>query len=36
VIAGLMKLLKSGSFRPFIVYCAVVGVAVVIARATGA
>ncbi|MCH7984313.1 MAG: undecaprenyl-diphosphate phosphatase [Chloroflexi bacterium] len=36
VIAGLMKLLKSGSFRPFIIYCAVVGIAVVIARAAGA
>ena len=36
VISGLMKLLKSGSFRPFIVYCAVVGVAVVVARAVGA
>jgi undecaprenyl-diphosphatase len=33
VIAGLMKLLKNGSFRPFIVYCAVVGIAVVITRA---
>jgi undecaprenyl-diphosphatase len=36
VISGLMKLLKSGSFRPFIVYCAVAGVAVVVARAVGA
>jgi undecaprenyl-diphosphatase len=36
VIAGLMRLLKSGSFRPFIAYCAVVGVAVVVARAIGA
>lgn len=36
VIAGLMKLLKSGSFRPFIIYCAVVGIAVVTARAAGA
>lgn len=36
VIAGLMKLLKSGSFRPFIVYCGVAGIAVVIARAAGA
>jgi len=36
VIAGLLKLLRNGSFRPFIVYCAVAGVAVVIARATGA
>jgi len=35
VISGLMKLLKSGSFRPFIVYCAVAGTAVVIARAAG-
>ena len=33
VIAGLMRLLRSGSFRPFIVYCGVVGVTVVIARA---
>ena len=36
VIAGLMKLLRNGSFRPFIVYCAVVGIAVVIARGFGA
>ncbi|MBT4125157.1 MAG: undecaprenyl-diphosphate phosphatase [Chloroflexi bacterium] len=36
VIAGLMRLLRNGSFRPFIVYCAVAGVAVVIARAAGA
>ena len=36
VIAGLMRLLRAGSFRPFIVYCAVVGVGVVIARAVGA
>jgi len=36
VIAGLLKFLRNGSFRPFIVYCAVAGVAVVIARATGA
>ncbi len=36
VIAGLMKLLRNGSFRPFIVYCAVVGVGVVVARAAGA
>ena len=36
VIAGLLKLLRNGSFRPFIIYCAVAGVAVVIARATGA
>lgn len=36
VIAGLMRLLRSRSFRPFIVYCAVVGIAVVIARAAGA
>ena len=36
VIAGLMKLLRSASFRPFIIYCAVVGIAVVIARAAGA
>jgi undecaprenyl-diphosphatase len=36
VIAGLMKLLRNGSFRPFIVYCGVAGIAVVIARAAGA
>jgi undecaprenyl-diphosphatase len=36
VIAGLMKLLRNGSFRPFIAYCVVAGVAVVIARAAGA
>lgn len=36
VIAGLMKLLRTGSFRPFIVYCFVVGVGVVVARAAGA
>jgi len=36
VISGLMKHLKSGSFRPFIIYCAVVGIAVVTARAAGA
>jgi undecaprenyl-diphosphatase len=36
VIAGLMKLLRNGSFRPFIAYCAVAGIAVVIARAAGA
>jgi undecaprenyl-diphosphatase len=36
VITGLMRLLRAGSFRPFIVYCAVVGVGVVIARAAGA
>jgi undecaprenyl-diphosphatase len=36
VISGLMKLLKSGSFRPFIIYCAAAGTAVVIARAAGA
>ena len=35
VIAGLMKVLRNGSFRPFIAYCAVVGTAVVIARAAG-
>ncbi len=35
-IAGLMKLLRNGSFRPFIAYCGVVGVAVVIARVAGA
>ena len=32
VIAGLMRLLRNGSFRPFIVYCAIVGVAVVVTR----
>ncbi len=36
VIGGLMKLLRNGSFRPFIAYCAVAGAAVVIARAAGA
>ncbi len=36
VIAGLMKLLRAGSFRPFIVYCAVAGAGVIIARALGA
>ncbi|HIK90297.1 MAG TPA: undecaprenyl-diphosphate phosphatase [Dehalococcoidia bacterium] len=36
VIAGLMKLLRNGSFKPFIAYCAVAGIAVVIARAAGA
>ncbi len=36
VIAGLMKLLCNGSFKPFIAYCAVAGIAVVIARAAGA
>ena len=36
VIDGLMKLLRNGSFRPFIAYCAVVGIAVVAARAAGA
>ena len=36
VIAGLLKLLISGSFRPFIIYCGIVGIAVVIARAAGA
>jgi len=36
VIAGLIKLLKNGSFRPFIVYCAVAGIGVVVARALGA
>jgi undecaprenyl-diphosphatase len=36
VIAGLMKLLRNGSFKPFIIYCAVAGAAVVIARAAGA
>jgi undecaprenyl-diphosphatase len=36
VIDGLMKLLRNGSFRPFIAYCVVVGIAVVAARAAGA
>ncbi|NQW21712.1 MAG: undecaprenyl-diphosphate phosphatase [Chloroflexi bacterium] len=36
VIAGLMKLLRAGSFRPLIVYCAVAGAGVVIGRALGA
>ncbi|MBP39301.1 MAG: undecaprenyl-diphosphate phosphatase [Dehalococcoidia bacterium] len=36
VIAGLMRLLRNGSFRPFAVYCAVAGVGVVVARALGA
>ncbi|MBT3555513.1 MAG: undecaprenyl-diphosphate phosphatase [Chloroflexi bacterium] len=36
VISGLMRLLRNGSFRPFIAYCAVAGIAVVIARAAGA
>ncbi len=36
VIAGLMRLLRTGSFRPFIAYCGVVGIAVVVARAAGA
>ena len=36
VIAGLLRLLKSGSFRPFIAYCGIAGTAVVIARAAGA
>jgi undecaprenyl-diphosphatase len=36
VIAGLMRLLRNGSFKPFIIYCGVVGIAVVIARAAGA
>lgn len=36
VIAGLMRLLRNGSFRPFIAYCFVAGIAVVIARAAGA
>jgi undecaprenyl-diphosphatase len=36
VIAGLMKLLRTRSFRPFIVYCFVAGLAVVVARAAGA
>jgi len=36
VIAGLMRLLRNGSFKPFIIYCGVVGISVVIARAAGA
>ena len=32
----LMRLLRRGSLRPFIVYCAAVGIAVLIARALGA
>jgi len=36
VIAGLLKLLQHGTFRPFIAYCGVVGIAVLIARAAGA
>jgi undecaprenyl-diphosphatase len=35
VITGLMKLLRNGSLRPFIAYCAIAGIAVVIARAAG-
>lgn len=34
-IAGLMRVLRTRSFRPFIVYVSVVGVAVLIARAFG-
>jgi len=36
VIAGFIKLLKTGSLRPFIAYCLIAGIGVVIARATGA
>jgi len=36
VIAGFIKLLKSGSFRPFIIYCLITGIGVVVARAAGA
>ncbi|MDG0865543.1 undecaprenyl-diphosphate phosphatase [Candidatus Lucifugimonas marina] len=36
VIAGLLRLLRTGSLLPFIIYCAVTGGAVVIARAAGA
>lgn len=35
VIAGLIRFLKTRSFRPFIVYCAAVGIVVVVARAVG-
>ncbi|MDE0591677.1 MAG: undecaprenyl-diphosphate phosphatase [Dehalococcoidia bacterium] len=36
VIAGFIKLLKNGSLRPFIGYCLIAGIGVVIARAAGA
>ncbi len=36
VIAGLLRMLKSGSFRPFIAYCGIAGIAVVVATALGA
>ena len=36
VIAGFIKLLKKGSLRPFIAYCLVTGIGVIIARAAGA
>ena len=36
VIAGFIKLLKYGSLRPFIGYCLIAGIGVVIARAMGA
>jgi len=36
VIAGFIKLLKNGTLRPFIVYCLVAGIGVIIARAAGA
>ena len=36
VIAGFIKLLKKGSLRPFIAYCLVTGIGVIIARAVGA
>lgn len=35
VIAGLLRLLQRGTFRPFIAYCGVVGIAVLIARVAG-
>ena len=36
VITGFIKLLKKGSLRPFIAYCLVTGIGVIIARAVGA
>ena len=36
VIAGFIKFLKNGSLRPFIAYCLVAGIGVIIARAAGA
>jgi len=35
VIAGLIRFLKTRSFRPFIVYCAVVGILVLVATSLG-